>query len=54
MIWRVKYTTKGLIYCILSVISMAVILIAIGYPSKLYSSIEIRDLHDEALFHPLE
>ena len=54
MIWRVKYTTKGLIYCILSVSMMTAIIIAIGYPQKLYSSIQIKDLHNEELFHPLE
>ena len=54
MLWRVQYTTKGLIYCILSVICLATVIFTTSQPNKLYQSIEIRDLHNEALFHPLE
>ena len=54
MIWRVQYTTKGLIFCILSVISMALMVILTNYPANLYESIQLKDLHNKALFHPLE
>ena len=54
MIWRVKYSKKGLRLVVLSIAAMIVMFIAMNYPARFYRKIAVKHLHNEELFHSLE
>ena len=54
MLWKVKYSRKGLVYVTVCILIMIFMFFSIPYPARIYQEIEVRHLHNEDLFYSLE